>query len=108
MIKTSLFYVEVDFFEEETERLEALIRAIQLYGQQVKSEEESILSTSYYMLRQKDWTRAQAANFASTMLGHEIAVDTWRKRVDKYIRENNKPPIELPHGRPSNKNRKTE
>jgi hypothetical protein len=67
--------------------------------------EEQALWFSYELLRQQKTTRPRAARLASTILGRPITPEAWRKAVNKWAHENGMPKLDLPHGRPSKKNR---
>jgi transglutaminase-like putative cysteine protease len=86
-------------------RIRVTLEAIQEYAPDVEEEEEYLLSYSYYMLSVKYMTRPRVAEIASTILGRPITPEAWRKAVNKWAHENGMPKLDLPHGRPSKKNR---
>lgn len=70
-----------------------LIQALKNDRAKLTSEEHVFLAQSYERLQSKTWTRAQAAAFASTMLGRAIGIDTWRKKVDRWAKSQNLPAL---------------
>ncbi len=64
------------------------------------TEEDPYLSFSYHLLVRKEITRAEAAQFASAMLGYPIEQDSWRKRVDRWARLRKFAPIGQTKRRP--------
>jgi hypothetical protein len=64
--------------------------------------DDLLLYASYYLLRAGQFSRAEAAEFASQLLGERIENDTWRKRVNKYVQDHNLEPLSLQGGRPRN------
>ncbi len=90
--------------DDERAYLRSMLKKIKDIGDHEENKEEFALSMSYAFLNQPKekewrWSRKQAARFASNILGYDIKPDTWRKRLDKYIRENDLPKIELPRGK---------
>ena len=69
------------------------IQALKNDRAKLTNEEHVFLAQSYEHLKSKDWTRAQAAAFASTMLGRAIGIEAWRKRVDRWAEDQGLPAI---------------
>ncbi len=84
--------------EDDGAYLRKVLEILKKVGDKEESKDLYALKFSYEILMRQRWTRKQAARFASNMLGYEVSPDTWRKRLDKYIRENDLPKIELPRG----------
>ncbi len=63
-------------------------------------QEDMLLKYTYEMLRTGALTRADVAQFASEALGKEIQPDTWKKRLDNYIKREQLDRLELSPGRP--------
>ncbi len=63
--------------------------------------EHNVLEMTYELLHASKISRGNAAVLASDILGKKINPDAWRKAVDKWARDNHKPPVDLPRGRPS-------
>ncbi len=55
---------------------------------------DQVAEYTYNQLRQKAMNWDTAALTASTMLGEQIKPDAWRKRVEKWRKEQDLPPVE--------------
>lgn len=80
--------------QEERAYLRRMLECLKDMGDRNKDKETHALQISYEVLGRKDWTRKQAARFASNVLGREISTDTWRKRVDRWAQRQGKPKVE--------------
>lgn len=69
-----------------------------------KNDEEAVLYVSYGAMRARIFTRADAALFASAMLGRNISSEAWRKRLDRWVANKDLPAIEQQRGRPKMRN----
>jgi len=91
--------------EDQESRLRHLLEIIEWRAELSTDRKEQALLTSYNLLQSRDWDRARAARFARWLLGKEIEPEAWRKAVNKWAKEQGKPELKLPHGRPSKRNR---
>ncbi len=91
--------------ETDQAKLRKMLESIKWACDFSKDRRQEALSNSYDMLRRGEWTRSKAAEHAEWMLGKAIDPEAWRKAVNKWADENGKPRLDLPHGRPSKKNR---
>ena len=82
--------------------LETLEDAVAAFADQ----EDLLLAFSYERLRDKQMSRPQAADVASSILGRRVTPDAWRKAVDKWAHAQGLPKVDLVRGRP--KKRKSE
>jgi hypothetical protein len=83
------------------ERLEFMIDQLwQVLLKEFPKQVDFLLDTSYKMLRNGYFSRSEAAEFASQMLGKPIESEAWRKRVNKFARDRGRDPLDLPKGRP--------
>jgi len=82
------------------------IEAIELYTKELtkkivyanevwETPEDPILSLSYHLLRQRLTTYSRAALFASDILGRPIDPDTWKQRVRRWAKRQNKEKVGL-------------
>jgi hypothetical protein len=71
------------------------LRALDLHRAQLAERDYELLEASYYALRAKTWTRAEAADIAATMLGREITTEAWRKAVDRWAEKQGLPKVEI-------------
>ena len=60
-----------------------------------ETREDPILSFSYHMLRDRHVTYKEAARYASLILGETISPDTWKQRVRRWAKRQNKPKVGL-------------
>lgn len=97
-----------DLAEQEKANLRKMLEAIKWHCDFLKDRRQAALRASYDMLQRGEWTRAKAAEHAKWMLGKEIETEAWRKAVNKWAKEQGKPELKLPHGRPSKENRNIE
>ena len=91
--------------EQEQARLRDVLESIKWRGGLSKDRRTQALSVSYDMLQKGEWTRSRAAELARWLLGNDVEPEAWRKAVNKWAKEQGKPELKLPHGRPTKKNR---
>jgi hypothetical protein len=85
MFKTEKIPVD-GYYQELLSEFFTWIHELMEY-EQWKNPTDYILSYSYHMLRRNRMTHQEAAAFASLILERDIAVDTWRIRVDRWRKE---------------------
>ena len=59
-----------------------------------ETEEDQLLSLCYWLLKNKTFSREQAARFASARLPKPVDKDAWRKRVDRWAEAKGLPKVE--------------
>lgn len=89
--------------QELRQTFAAILADIEQRIKNLPDPEEQALWFSYELLRQQKTTRPRAARFASHLLGRTVTAEAWRKAVNKWADQNDMPPLDLPHGRPSKK-----
>ena len=68
----------------DTQRLEYTLTALDRYIAQWEDPAELALALSYEQYREHQLTDAQAALFATALLGQPVSADAWRQRVDRW------------------------
>jgi hypothetical protein len=82
--------------EQEFYGLRAIIEQTKAVVEQWKDDEDMLLNHSYVMLRNKLWTREEAAQFAASIQGRTISTGAWRQRVNRWATAHGYPAIRQP------------
>ena len=107
-LQMAIFSAEVatgELTEQAKAKLQKVLESIKWRAELSKDKRDQALLVSYNQLQSGDWTRPRAAQFAQWLLGKTIEPEAWRKAVNKWAKEQGKPELKLPHGRPTKKNR---
>ncbi len=84
---------------EDQRRVFAMIHMAHELFKRWPKPEDLLLRLCYISLSKGSMTRAQSAAFASEHLKEAIEPETWRKRVNKFAKEQGLPALNLPRGR---------
>ncbi len=87
--------------EEDALRIGKLLGALlNSLDERFKHEEEFLLYMTYQGLFRNYITRKEAADVVAWLTDKPMKTDTWRKKMDKYIKAHDLDPVELRTGRP--------
>ena len=76
----------------DTQRLEYVLTAVERYIAQWEDPAELALALSYEQYREHQLTDAQAALFATALLGQPVSAEVWQQRVDRWAEAQQRPP----------------
>jgi hypothetical protein len=90
-----------DWNDRDEEYLRSVFYQLLAYVEQTQLDLRGhLLQISYSLLKNRNTTRTVVAEWASRILNRQISQDAWRRAVDKWAKERNLAPLNLPTGRP--------
>ncbi len=82
--------------KDEKDRMGSLLyRLRDVIQAKFKNDEDAVIEATYVGLRNNACTRAEAALFASAMLGRNFSSDAWRKKVDRWVAQQGLPKVDI-------------
>ena len=76
----------------DTQRLDYVLTALERYIAQWDDPSDLAVALSYAPQRDHQLTAAQAALFATALLGQPVSAEGWRQRVDRWAEAHHLPP----------------
>ncbi len=78
----------------DTQRPDDVLTALERYIAQWEDPAELALALSYHQRRDHQLTDAQAALFATALLGQPVSAEVWQQRVDRWAEAHHLPPLD--------------